>query len=549
MKILKAFDSRSDWDANQRYRSELPPINYLIRTNYDYLGHRFDKDYIADDVLRILIDHGASVTSYTDQGQTLMTFALDTDNQYLQAYLVGKGVNLMHQDDSGRDDLYRMIESGSLATLEEAYRNGMVTINVHTVKNDAKDMARHKDLYDFVTRVCADQVKTYDDMCTFRSRYADKVSLVKEKYESMAREEVAKASDYGAISACISRYPDLNYITGPKKRQIAEKESRTVQSFYDYDVFKQHYPEYADLIKNSRDIIAAIELGSVSSISDIKSFEQHYPELKDQISKKREDIYVRDCQMVQSIYSSALQNLQNRRLDASSLSDVNSFLEGYEGYFDPDEVVPKAKALKRHLMCVDVAARDFKPYYNPDNEFKDRYYSDMNSLGNAIRDAQSGAEYQLASEWLESQLERKKSIITDHYNACLEAVEKVNQISYRDLVRPSRIFRDGKNTTYYFDGFSFVVTDYSNEAYLHYVVHLMKGGKLSGFVKGYGSMEDAVTAGYGAGTYGFARTEGPPQTLGGLLSSAISLQRMKLDIYNAKESDELDGIIESWLKP
>ena len=232
LKILRAFDSRSDWDANQRYRSELPPMNYLIRTNYEYLNQRFSREYIADDVLKILLDHGASVTSYTDKGQTLMTFAMDTDNQFLQTYLVEKGVNLMHQDDSGHDDLYRMVETGNLAVLQKAYQQGTVQINVHTVKNDARDMARHRDVYDFVTGVCADQARTYEDITLFRSRFADKFPLVRGKYENLARAETNAANDFDAINLVVQRYPDLDFITKDKRLQIYHNDAAAVEAAY-----------------------------------------------------------------------------------------------------------------------------------------------------------------------------------------------------------------------------------------------------------------------------------------------------------------------------
>lgn len=232
LKILRAFDSRRDWDANQRYRSELPPMNYLIRTNYEYLNQRFSREYIADDVLKILLDHGASVTSYTDKGQTLMTFAMDTDNQFLQTYLVEKGVNLMHQDDSGHDDLYRMVEAGNLPVLQKAYQQGIVQINVHTVTNDAREMARHRDVYDFVTGVCADQAKTYEDITLFRSRFADKFPLVRGKYENLARAETNAANDFDAIHLVVQRYPDLDFITKDKRLQIYHNDAAAVETAY-----------------------------------------------------------------------------------------------------------------------------------------------------------------------------------------------------------------------------------------------------------------------------------------------------------------------------
>ena len=79
----------------------------------------------------------------------------------------------------------------------------------------------------------------------------------------------------------------------------------------------------------------------------------------------------------------------------------------------------------------------------------------------------------------------------------------------------------------------------------------MKGGKLSNrFIKGYGSLKGAIIAGWTAATYGFAWTKDPPRWTGGLLSG-ILLQRIgkkrELDLYQARESDEVSGIVDDWI--
>ena len=53
--LLSAFISRPDFDINLRYSSLLPPMAYLIRTNYDFLGGRFSPEYISNNVLILMI--------------------------------------------------------------------------------------------------------------------------------------------------------------------------------------------------------------------------------------------------------------------------------------------------------------------------------------------------------------------------------------------------------------------------------------------------------------------------------------------------------------
>jgi hypothetical protein len=119
-----------------------------------------------------------------------------------------------------------------LPVLQKAYQQGIVQINVHTVTNDAREMARHRDVYDFVTGVCADQAKTYEDITLFRSRFADKFPLVRGKYENLARAETNAANDFDAIHLVVQRYPDLDFITKDKRLQIYHNDAAAVETAY-----------------------------------------------------------------------------------------------------------------------------------------------------------------------------------------------------------------------------------------------------------------------------------------------------------------------------
>ena len=96
--ILEAFLGRKDFDINLRHGSLVPPFAYLIRENYDHLGGRFSSNYISDNVLKMMIESGASVNTYNIDGGTLMSFAMDTKNAYLQSYFISQGIDLRHAE-------------------------------------------------------------------------------------------------------------------------------------------------------------------------------------------------------------------------------------------------------------------------------------------------------------------------------------------------------------------------------------------------------------------------------------------------------------------
>ncbi len=228
--MLSCFLARKGFDINQRYNTLLPPMAYLIRTNKAYLGGHFSTDYISDNVLRMLIEAGARVNTYDEEGSSLMTLAQETNNSYLQNYFVSQGINLRHKDKEGVDDVYKLIADGNLPILKRVLEDGTVKIDIHTLKNDPKEFAQYSEMYDYLAHHCANRASTYDDIVTFRDRFSDRRALVQQKYETLARSETAAASDFKAIQRVRGRYPDLTEITESKRLKIYREHVKRLES-------------------------------------------------------------------------------------------------------------------------------------------------------------------------------------------------------------------------------------------------------------------------------------------------------------------------------
>lgn len=230
--LLEAFLSRSDFDITEEYRSLLPPFAHLIRTNFTYLGGHFSADYISDNVLKMLIGAGARVNTYNKDGSTLMSFAMETDNKYLQSYFVEKGINLRHEDKAGNDDVYKLIADDNLQTLRQAVDKGSVKLSIEALKNDTKDIARYPELYDYLAQKCASAATKYESLKEFRQRFSDRKTLVQGKWEAMAQAESNAAKDAKAIKTVMERYPDLGKITEPRRHAIYQKDVANLNAIY-----------------------------------------------------------------------------------------------------------------------------------------------------------------------------------------------------------------------------------------------------------------------------------------------------------------------------
>lgn len=235
--LLEAFVNSEGFDINKREvimgRTQLPPLAYLIRTNYTYLNGHFSADYISDNALRLLIEAGARVNTYNTDGGSLMNFAIETNNKYLQSYFVEKGINLHHEDKTGTDDVYKLISAGSVAALKKAVDVGSVTLTVENLKNDTKEIAQYPELYDYVAQQCASAAKEYSSLLTFRQRFADRKSLVQGKWEAMAQAECNASATFDNIMAAEGRFPDLTEIVGRAKLRIYKSDCAKLQKSYE----------------------------------------------------------------------------------------------------------------------------------------------------------------------------------------------------------------------------------------------------------------------------------------------------------------------------
>lgn len=168
--LFRLLLARTDFDINARYQSLLPPLSYLIRENSAFLGGRFSKEYLSPDLIRRMIDKGASVNTYDAEGNTLIAYVLATDNQELQTYLIDKGINIRKENKEGRDAMYLAIESKNLPSVRNLMQSGY-QLNLHTLKNESAGFKSDRELYDFIADLCAADVTSAPALKLFNEKF------------------------------------------------------------------------------------------------------------------------------------------------------------------------------------------------------------------------------------------------------------------------------------------------------------------------------------------------------------------------------------------
>lgn len=213
-KVLEAMVNRSDFDINQRYQTLLPPLAYLIRENHAFLG-KFSSEYISDNVIRIFIEKGASVHTFDAEGNSLMAFATQTNNDYVQSFLVDKGIDVTQAVENGKDAVYKTIENGKISLLKQILDKGY-DLNINTLKNNPDTFRKNKEMYDYIVDLCAKKAENYEDIILFREKFPEHKVLVQTKYERLATTCSKDAMSYEDIMVCLSKFPDMTASFKPK---------------------------------------------------------------------------------------------------------------------------------------------------------------------------------------------------------------------------------------------------------------------------------------------------------------------------------------------
>lgn len=230
--LVEVFSEREDFDASLRYRDLMPPLTYLIRENYTFLDNSFKKGYISSKVIKLLVKKGASINSYNKDGSSLMSFARETQDTELQDFILGKGIDLTHNAENGKDDIYKVIEEGDVALLKKIISNNNTKVDVTTINNNLDKLVANKEMYETLASHCANHVSNYDELILFLQKFKEKKELVAQKYQEFAKNEMMNAKSFDDVIAISKRYPDATSLIKEHKQYWYKKDcSRLLHSY------------------------------------------------------------------------------------------------------------------------------------------------------------------------------------------------------------------------------------------------------------------------------------------------------------------------------
>lgn len=325
--LLKLMAAREDFNLNMRYKDLLPPLNYLIWRNHNFLG-KFSTDYISNEVLKTFIERGASINTYDQDGNSLITFATETQNDYLAEYLIEKGIDLKRKtDDKYNDALYIAIKSGKLGLVKKIVASGL-TFDINTLKNEPYSFRRYPELYDYIAQVCADKANEYKDIKLFQQKFIGRKEFVKKKYEDLCVACADAATDANDIKKCISLFSDVKELLVDKQNEIYKKDI-----------------EKLEILKQQMLILAKEQKANLATLS----INQKYP--------------------IKKFYTE--KQILNNTFDRE-LSFLEYFISNYT-YNGLSDQIPIAEGLYRMAFVSAAIQRDYDYYTYQRNGFLDLF--------------------------------------------------------------------------------------------------------------------------------------------------------------------------------
>ena len=509
--LLGAFIDKQGFDVNSRYSTLLPPLAYLIRSNYEFVGGRFSADYLSDEVLRRLIDAGASVNTYNSDGATLMNFAIDTGNHYLQSYFIGQGIDLRHNDAEGNDAVHHAIEQGEVALLKKMVATNGVTIDVNSFHNDTKQLSKKQpEMYAYLATECAAHATNYADLRLFRERFADRQQMVQQKYEALANGEIRQTVTFSDIMKVAERYPDLPHLTDPRKLSIYRQDCQRLQAIHTKALAVAKNPSYSSVSIDD----------FPNEFINIYSNRYHYdPESRLPLARELKSFYA-ICDGLNFIPHSYTYSYDSFASLANSLGDMVSFFSfgmlrtgkiaevKYPGLDEDRQLLDNALSACRGTSSLgyqDFMRRSESTIISKQRrfrEYEERVYAEYRAYRAQLeREAAANAKEREAQEKAEKE---HNKFMEDHVNSSLSEVGITYTTSEWKQGFLDRIA--GIKTKYleieYSDGKTGLIYKHPEED--HY---LPSGGEGFIFDDNYVTLTDAIAAEYFF-HYGVTRTKG-----------------------------------------
>lgn len=173
--LIREIAASPDFNINKPSGKFLPPLPYLLRTNYDFLQQRYDGAYINEDLIIYFIERGANVNTYDQAANNLITFSVQGHSAKLLEFLQRRGGNMENKNSSGKDAFYFAIRTNDLKVVQSMI-NGGYKVDVNKLKSlrilEVLDKS-NTSLLGYLTETVLSEINNFDDLLSFSQLFPE----------------------------------------------------------------------------------------------------------------------------------------------------------------------------------------------------------------------------------------------------------------------------------------------------------------------------------------------------------------------------------------
>ncbi len=178
--LIRMLCDQSNINVNQAYSDYLPPLPFILRTNYSFLGKKYDERYVNEDLIILLIQKGANVNTFDQSENNLTTFSVQGHAKKLFQYLQRNGGSFNNQNKDGKDAFYFAVQGNDINAVKQIIASDYeITVDkLFELRISDAITKSNTGMLDYLADVLLQKIQTYSDLIKFIQLFDERKEMI-----------------------------------------------------------------------------------------------------------------------------------------------------------------------------------------------------------------------------------------------------------------------------------------------------------------------------------------------------------------------------------